>query len=197
MTSAQRSLPVCVCLLFPCSPRESRAEWGFTAAVCLFLTPQNCDSGRGWTHANASPGLTLDHAHAGEIGGGQFYGRCDGWWLQRWPSQRLGSAAKIPVQQTGVPGTVAGRDRVLGGSHCETHRHPEGDQAAAVVHRLRRVSNLCASIFSPTVRSIHREVSASFLDLQDHPPRCKQTHQRISVLLLCVLSWLLWQVIRK
>ncbi len=163
MTSVQRCLPlrVSVWLLFPRSQRKSPAEWVFTAAVCLSFTPRNCVSvrgsfGRGEAHAIASPGPTplQDHAHAGEIGGGQFYGRYDGWWPQRRPSRRLGSAAEIPVQQTGVPGTVAGRDRVLGGPHRETDPHTEGDQAAAVVHRLRRVSNLHASIFSCTAHSI-------------------------------------------
>lgn len=101
--------------------------------------------GGGCIHAIALPGPTpqQDHAHAGEVGGGQFYGRCDGWWLQRRPSQRPGSAAEIPVHTTGVPRTVDGRDRVLGGSYCKTDPYTKGDQAAAVVHRLRRVSITC------------------------------------------------------
>lgn len=66
MTSAQPSLSVCLAL-FPCSPRESRAEWGFTSDRSashggkLRFTQ---------THANATPGATQDHADAGEVGGG-------------------------------------------------------------------------------------------------------------------------------
>lgn len=161
MTIVQHCLPVLLWLLFPRSLRECRAEWVHTTVACLPFTPRNRVAvrgsvGRGETHAIVSPGPTLpqDHAHEGEIGGGQFYGWCDVWWLQRRPSRRLRSAAEIPVQQTGVPGTVAGRSRVLGGSHCETDPHSEGDEAAAVVHRLRRVSNLYASILSCTAHSI-------------------------------------------
>lgn len=53
-------------------------------AAKLRLRAVICRAG-GKTHAIASPGPTplQDHAHAGEIGGGQFYGRYDGRWLQR------------------------------------------------------------------------------------------------------------------
>lgn len=118
--------------------------------------PRRRAIGGGETHAVVSPGPALlpppqeDHAHEGEVGSGQFHGRDDGRRLQRRPSRRLGSAAEIPVQPTRVPGSVAGRSGVFGRSHRETDPHSEGDEAAAVVDRLRRVSNLCASIFSCT-----------------------------------------------
>lgn len=117
-------------------------------------SPCGAPVGRRRTHANASPGPTQDHADAGEVGGGEFYGRYDGRGLQRWSLWGLRSTAQIPVQQTGVPGSVPGRGGVLGGSHVETHRHREGDQAAAVVHWLCRVSNTPASIFSCTQRPL-------------------------------------------
>lgn len=169
MTAVQLSLALCVCvcerepvqLLFPCSQRDRCAEWlsadpecfaFFHAAnlrrragICQGDWKRGVRVGWGGIHAIALPGPTpqQDHAHAGEVGGSQFHGRYDGRWLQRRPSQRLGSAAEIPVHPTGLPGTVARRDRVFGGSHRKTDPHPEGDQTAAVVHRLRRVSITC------------------------------------------------------
>lgn len=158
MTSVQPSLSVCVSL-FPCSSREESSWMRIHIRRICFTrrqtaSPCGAPVGRRRTHANASPGPTQDHADSGEVGGGQFYGRHDGRGLQRWSIRGLGSTAEIPVQQTGVPGTVPGRGGVLGGSHVETHRHREGDQAAAVVHRLRRVSNMPASIFSCTERPL-------------------------------------------
>lgn len=176
-------LPVCACVSL-CAAFISAFMEGEELSwmslhgrpVSAHLTPRNCVAVRGGTHAIRSllPLLQDHHAYAGEISGGQFHGRYDGWWIQRWPSRRLGSAAQVPVQQTGVPGTVAGRDRVLRGSHRKTDPHPEGDQAAAVVHRLRRVSNLCASIFFP-----HAQHSSS---ISPGPPQSRSqaetwTHQ--------------------
>lgn len=142
MTGAKR------CLLLYFRVRRGCTEWLFTTAVYLPLTPPNCVASRGDTRTVTGPELPQDHADTGEIGGGQFHGRDDGWWLQRRPSRWLGSAAEVSVQQTGVSRAVSGWDRVLGGSCREADPDPEGDQAAAVVHRLCRVSNLCASIFS-------------------------------------------------
>lgn len=191
MTGAQRSpclfacvcmrMCVCVRLLFPCWPRRGEPSWMRIRGrrrVCLPLTPPKRVSGRGSApNANASAGAAPHHAHAGEIGGGQFYGRYGGRRLQRWARRRLGSAAKIPVQPAGVPGTVAGRGGVLGGPRRASDRHPEGDQAAAVVHRLCGVSNLrvrpCFLGNASIPLFFLGGVSAHFLG----PPRCQHTHR--------------------
>ena len=212
MTSVQLSTPVCVCVCmcvcvcvcvceafyFRVHRVESWAEWVSTAALCLSFTPRNCcvsvrgSVARGEARAIASPGPTLlhhhhhHHAYAGEIGGGQFHGRYDGWRLQRGPSRRLGSAAEVPVQQTGVPGAVSGRDRVLGGPHRETDPHPEGDQAAAVVHRLRRVSKpVCVHLFLHGAQSI-------LLGSERVLPGPRRKHKHPAPILSLLSSLLLW-----
>lgn len=144
----------------PCCVSVPRRQ---TASLCGALS-----GGRSLSISVTSAGSTeRDHAYTSEVSGGQLRGRNDGRRLQRRASRWPGSAAEIPLQQTGVSGTLPGRGGMLGGSHCKADPDTEGDQATALVHGLRRVSNLLAFIFSPTTAAFE-SASLDRHALRDH-----------------------------